>query len=170
MKIAAFWWEWLMVEFLYGLLILTSYVMNFPAYLLKVKYNKDWLDIYLNTDLYGSEWWLEREGLTPSFWSFLRWHWRNPAWGFHKYIQPKSHADTEIIKIYAHQGEGHILRWCNRDRGHYGYKHVYFTASGTLYGRLSFADEKSEIMLGTSGNRYVCRVKNIGHLITLIFK
>lgn len=164
-EIISFWCEWVIIQIVYGFVIIIAIPLFPIAYLLRyqfeVKWNPLWWVLNDETD-FGEQWWLEREGLTEGVKSAFKWWRRNPCWNFNNMFKPKwtgDYTDLRVIKNTLTEERESPLDWADRYKYRWGVNHVYYRVEGTVFGRYSYASTNIEIRLGSGGKRYKLWVK-----------
>ena len=172
---------------LYGVMILTSYIL-FPVFY----WFKKWLPtnfIYFDSEdgIYGDVKWRNERGYNKTFLTALRWSWRNPVWGFWLYFKVKQGDKTPIkivdktdyndwrenvyLPCQIKTNNGNFGKDFNENTSILGHRFVVYKVDNTVYWNWSKAYEIRpfnifyEFELGYNNKRYLLN-RNRKKLIT----
>ncbi len=106
-----------------------------------------------------------KEGRT--FGNFWWWWKRNHSWNFNRKFKPEwRDGEVQEFRILLHDMPlgAHRFEWCTK-AGFHGKNYIAYRIKGKVECRYSAANDKFEKSMGSGGNEYRLRMKNLWHIL-----
>lgn len=162
MQIVTAWIQYLLIMVSFAVMSILSIVLFPIAYFFRYKTRWDIFFSLLSNDPNdgdkGGQWWLQKNNISPGFFTSWRWTIRNPAWWYKTSVfVPKWDRDNyEILKIIANTVSS-PMDWVEADMR--GKNHCYFTSLGNTYFRYSYTNKYISTLMGARQSKYVFKLR-----------
>lgn len=162
MQILAAWISYLLIVSTFSIMSILSIILFPIAYFFRYKTKWDLFFFLLSNDPNdgdrGGQWWLQKNNLSPGFFTSWRWTMRNPAWWYKSsvFIPDWDLDNYTIVKVLSNT-VSNPMEWVKQDMR--GKNHCYFKSKGNLYFRYSCTNKYINTYMGVRKNRYVFKFR-----------